>query len=176
MMPGRRRLIPIIVVCAVVGTFALGFTLHGRLAAGGQADSPHFPVVCPGAPQYAVGSLPGSPGSIMGLPAITPRNNCAPSFTEQDVRAYLQTHRELIPAPHAPPTTVTLVQFMTSAEASHRMDGESIGLADDAIVCYVELSGEFMPYDVPSSVTPHPSSVGVLVIDAHSGNILVESP
>jgi hypothetical protein len=176
LMPGRRRLIPIIVVGAVVGTFALVFSLHGGLlATAGQGSSSHVAVVCPGAPQRAPGD-PGAPGGIIGVPAITPRNDCTPSFTEQDVRAYLQTHQELIPAPHAPPTTVTLVQFMTSAEASQRMDGESIGLADDAIVCFVELSGEFMPYSVPPGVTPHLSSVGILVLDAHSGNILVESP
>jgi hypothetical protein len=172
-MPDRRHLIPIIVVCAVVGTFAIVFWLHRGLATAGQASSPPFPVVCPGAPQVSPGN---PPGVVLGMPAITPRNDCTPSFTEQDVRAYLQTHQELIQAPDAPPATVTLVQFMTSAQASQRMHGESIGLADDAIVCYVELSGEFMPRSYPPGFTPHPSSVGILVIDAHSGNILVESP
>jgi hypothetical protein len=171
MLAARRRLIPIIVVCAVLGTFALFFSLHRGLAAVGQGSSSPVTVVCPGAPQRAV-SDPGAPGGIIGLPAITPRNDCTPSFTEQDVRAYLTSHQVLETAPHAPPTTVTLVQFMTSAEASQRMDGESIGLADDAIVCYVELSGEFLPTWGPTAPL-HPSSVGILVLDAHSGNILV---
>ena len=174
MMAVRRRFIPIIVVCAVVGTFAVVYSLHGGLAAG-QRSSSHVTVVCPGAPQRAV-SAPGAPGGIIGLPAITPRNDCTPSFTEQDVRDYLQRHKVLITAPHAPPTTVTLVQFMTSAEVSQRLHGEDTGLADDAIVCYVELSGEFMPESLPVGVTPHPSSVGFLILDAHSGNILVSSP
>lgn len=175
MMAGRRRLTPIIVVCAVVGTFALVFSLHGGLAAAGLGSSPNVTVVCPGAPQRAV-SAPGAPGGIIGVPAITPRNNCTPSFTEQDVRAYLQSHQVVGTAPHAPPTTVTLVQFMTSAEVSQRLHGVDTGLADDAIVCYVELSGEFMPYRFPLGVTPHPSSFGRLILDAHSGNILVSSP
>jgi hypothetical protein len=65
---------------------------------------------------------------------------------------------------------------MTSAQASQRMDGESIGLPDDAIVCYVELSGEFLLTWGPVAPTVPYVTVGILVIDAHSGNILVESP
>ena len=174
-MTGRRRLIPTIVVCAVVGTFAVVFSLHGGLAAAWLGSSPHVTVVCPGAPQRAL-SAPGAPGGTIGLPAITPRNNCTPSFTEQDVQAYLHRHQVLATAPHAPNTTVTLIQFMTSAEVRQRLHGVDTGLADDAIVCYVELSGEFMPYSVPPGVTPHPSNLGRLILDAHSGNILVSSP
>jgi hypothetical protein len=119
--------------------------------------------------------VPGGTGDTIGAPAITPRNNCTPSFTEQDVRAYVLSHSVLEVAPHAPPTTVTLVQFMTSAEARQRL-GADTGLVNDAIVCYVKLSGEFMPYSVPYGDTWHPVNVGLLILDAHSGNILITSP
>src|SRR5258708_15833014 len=52
--------------------------------AASPAHYPHTPTICPG---------PSSPGD--GTPAIRPRNDCTPAFTEQDVRAYLAAHLQL---------------------------------------------------------------------------------
>src|SRR5258708_10225065 len=61
----------------VVLTGALVLAASGVLAAS-PAHYPHTPTICPG---------PSSPGD--GTPAIRPRNDCTPAFTEQDVRSYL---------------------------------------------------------------------------------------
>src|SRR5258707_12315297 len=67
----------------VVLTGALVLAASGVLAAS-PAHYPHTPTLCPG---------PSSPGD--GTPAIRPRNDCTPAFTEQDVRSYLAAHLQL---------------------------------------------------------------------------------
>src|SRR5258708_24156347 len=51
------------------------------MLAASPAHYPHTPTICPG---------PSSPGD--GTPAIRPRNDCTPAFTEQDVRSYVAAH------------------------------------------------------------------------------------
>src|SRR5258708_13153871 len=79
---------------------ALGVVLRGRLVlaasgvlAASPANYPHTPTLCPG---------PSSPGD--GTPAIRPRNDCTPAFTEQDVRSYVAAHLQL-----AMPTVTAVV-------------------------------------------------------------------
>lgn len=170
-MPIRRVLLVAVAVCAVLAAVLGAVSLRGDLPDSSGAPA-SVATTCPGAPQRAI-DAPGIPDGIIGGPAITPRNDCTPSFTEQDVRAYVRAHPEsLMTDPHAPPPIVTRVQFMTSREVSVLTHGEPTGLADDAIVCYVALSGTFLPYSVPYGVTAHPYHSEVVVFDAHDGNIL----
>jgi hypothetical protein len=70
---------------------------------------------------------------------------------------------------HSP--TVTRVLFTTSRHAGELMQGQSVGLADDAVVCYVELSGTFTGGSAPG-VTPTVTHTAAIVFDGHSGNML----
>lgn len=67
------------------------------------------------------------------------------------------------------------IAFITSKQASMRMHGESVGLADTAQVCYVELYGPFtMKYaPVPPGASLPVSATGVEVFDGLTGNLLL---
>lgn len=122
--------------------------------------------VCPGA-------LYTQSGQAMGVPAITSRNNCTPSFTVQDVVDYERAH----PFSNHRMTPVgtpklTKVLFITSAEASKRLGNEWIGLPDDALVCFVELSGTYQ-FSPPMGPTSEHTGTMHQVFDAHTGNLLV---
>jgi hypothetical protein len=75
----------------------------------------------------------------------------------------------------APPTILKIL-FVSSKQASDLMHGESTGLPDGALACYVELRGPFNP--VMMSVPPgtriqqKPVEIGVEVFDAETGNLL----
>jgi len=123
----------------------------------------------------AQATCPGPTSSTLGVPAITPRNDCTPSFTVQDVLDYESAHpfATMRSEPVGKPT-ITKIWFITSAEASGQMAGESIGLSDDAVVCYVEFHGTFRSYGPPGSKPVEHTGTGVQVFDAHTGNLLVE--
>jgi hypothetical protein len=124
--------------------------------------------VCPGKPQYAKGS---SRLVLLGVPAIVPRNDCTPSYTAQDVVAYVNQGLHLGKIAVVGRPTVTRVLFTTSRHAGELMQGQSVGLADDAVVCYVELSGTFTGGSAPG-VTPTVTHTAAIVFDGHSGNML----
>ena len=118
---------------------------------------------------------PGPPASALGIPAITPRNDCTPSFTVQDVLDYENTHPfaamrvEAVGKP-----TITKVWFITSGVASQQMSGESTGRSDDALVCYVELHGAFRTGSAPGGEPTEHTGIAVQIFDAHTGNLLVD--
>jgi hypothetical protein len=111
----------------------------------------------------------------LGLPAITPRNTAVgastPTFTTDDVVQYVHAH----PMPDAslsgPKPVITRIAFLTSREVSTRLKGESTGVPDDTLLCYVELSGTFT-FSGSSGVTVT-YHTGVEVFDAHTGNLLI---
>lgn len=124
---------------------------------------------------------PASSNRSPGLPAIPPRllstSATTPAFTEADVRAYLNTR----PFPSGPlvkgaTSTVVEIKFITSAQASALMQGESTGLPDTALVCYVKLHG---PFEMTHASTPPgakplpPTTFGIEVFDAYTGNLLM---
>lgn len=124
------------------------------------------------------GSTEASTHSGLGMPAIQPTLSTGEvRFTVQDVQAYLQKH----PFPSGPTTTgkaaiIRTIDFITSKDASLRLHGASIGLADTDIVCYVELYGPFSTTKVslpPGAKPLPPSDLGVEVFDALTGNRLM---
>ena len=109
------------------------------------------------------GSTPSGPA------AIQPHLQTIPAFTANDVRHYLKTNG----FPGAVGTfTILKILFITSREACQRTNGESIGVASDALVCFVEVQGTFYPLlwiggPVPSS--PYAAEI----FDARTGDLLV---
>lgn len=116
---------------------------------------------------------PTSAPASLGAPAIQPHLPGVPAFTRDDVRQFLETHRfagHRFDSRGTP--TITKIIFVTSYEACELMLGEYVGLPDDALVCYVELSGEFS-FSRPFSTHPAVLHTGDAVFDARTGNLLV---
>jgi hypothetical protein len=120
-------------------------------------------------------------GQPIGYPAIRPHastNNSAtigtessPGFTVNDAIEYVKTHGIFKAIGAHGTVKVAKAKFMPSKAASVALDGESIGLPDDALVCYVELHGK-IDFAGPSGVVVTFSRVYEL-FDAQSGNLLM---
>lgn len=113
-----------------------------------------------------------------GILAIRPHaslvGTAGPWFTAADVRDWVTTH----PAGDAAAgsvTTVVSVEFLTSAEVSVRLQGENTGVPDNTLLCLVHISGTFANTSPPPVITTVVFHEGILVFDAHSGNLLVSS-
>jgi len=123
-------------------------------------------------------SIPPQSGGL-GIPAIQPTLpiSSSPRFTSADVRAYLSTHPFMSGPPVKGATpTILEIKFMTSKQASALMRGESVGLPDTAIVCYVKFHGPFTQVNasVPPGAKPLPlADTGVEIFDGQTGNLLM---
>src|SRR5258706_89257 len=152
------------VIALVSAALALVLAASAVLAAS-PAHYPHLATICPG---------PSSPGD--GTPAIRPRNDCTPAFTEQDVRSYLAAHLQLampnVTAVVRHPQIVS-IQLLSMRDLSREPYALAWRVPSDRIVCYVVLHGPFSPLLVPPHhpLLPSPRPV-FLVFDAHSGNLL----
>ncbi len=137
-------------------------------------------VMCPG-PAYSTTGQGRPYRSGQGFPAIHPRNDCTPSFTQQDVRDYVAHGVSLGPSIQADgEPAVTRVVFLTArdlaratADRDHSFSSSmEANYPPDMLVCYVGLSGTFSfvgdPYGGRSSL-----SATSIVFDAHTGNELV---
>lgn len=116
----------------------------------------------------------------VGVPAIPvtaqPSNQLGsatsePAFTASDAAQYAQTH-PLFYAQVVGPFKVLSAQFMTSQQLRDRLGGESTGLPDNALVCYIELQGTFLFGGRPGdkTLTFH---TAYEVYDAADGNIVM---
>ncbi len=124
------------------------------------------------------------PQSASGMPAITPRLCKIPTYTEQDVRDYLQAHPFGRDGRIGVQGKLEIAQilFVTSKEASQRMANAQTGAKPEAIVCFVELKGDFFVAGRspnPLSKTPDrpPESIshqGHMIFDGTSGNLLLQ--
>lgn len=119
---------------------------------------------------------PGRAYATEGAPIIRPRNNCTPSFTAQDVRDYVTSHTaplgriQVVGKP-----TITAIAFTTIRDLANTT-GDSEFTANypaDMVVCVVELKGTFIG-DAPIATAIHPVSAAFFVVDAHTGNELME--
>lgn len=179
-MRRRNILIGTLAIAVVVATIGgVAYALHTRAQA--QPDGKSYPgldapvsVVCPG-PTYTTNGL-GRPYRATGPDGmgIRPRNDCTPSFTQQDVRdsvahgVFLDFLTQVTGRP-----TVTRVVFLTVSDLDRvgRQQWGGPAYPPDILVCYVELRGTFTfsgGIDPPSHF-----STGSIVFDAHTGNELV---
>jgi hypothetical protein len=176
----RRLLIPslvgvlALVVVGALAIFAVPRTLQALHLSGPDIREAKQ-VTCPGPSPVPAYNGPDAPP--LGTPAIAPRNDCAPSFTVQDVLDYESAH-PFTGGMRTEPVgklTITKIWFITSAEASGQMQGEFIGIPYDALVCYVEFYGTFRSYaPFPGSKPMEHTGTGSQVFDAHTGYMLVE--
>lgn len=160
----------LVVVLLIGGIAALVLATNGAGETTTQAPTTAGPPGTSGTQSTAASA------SQPGEPAITPTQKGVPAFTVADVRQYLATHAfPGGPTVSGAPSTIVQIVFITSKQASELMQGESIGLPDKALVCYVELHGPFLltkahtPPGQPTPVAPN----GELVFDAQTGNLLL---
>jgi len=125
----------------------------------------------------------GSGTPSLGFPAITPHinlnNSNLPTFTTSDVTQYILQHGSpagpLVKGAHI---TFEKIVFVTSLDASQLMKGESTGLPNNALVCYVLIHGPFQATGMHLNPVVGPKSAPVvpltdIVLDARTGNLLV---
>jgi hypothetical protein len=168
-MRRRNILIGTLTLAVVVTTIGgVVYVLHTTSYPGLLAP---VSVVCPGSTYRT----PAGDGD----PAIRPRNDCMPSFTQQDVRDYvahgLQGHLGGYPVDGQP--TATRVVFLTfdELEGGRFLGGGVYSGAHypaDMLVCYADVSGTFLYHDRFGSSNSPLSSISraFIVFDAHSGN------
>jgi hypothetical protein len=174
-MQRRNILLGTLALAVVVATIGgVAYALHTRTQA--QLDGKLYPglhapvsVVCPG-PTYLTAAREG-------FPTIRPRNDCTPSFTQQDVRDhvaqaevrdYVAFGVQVTGRP-----TVTRVIFLTIGDLGRATGdrGWEANYPADMLVCYAGLSGTF----IFSSGLGPPSheNAAFITFDAHTGNKLV---
>ncbi len=123
-----------------------------------------------------------------GRPAITPRyksSNTASSnqglspnkvFSEDDAKNFALSYKFVREVNNNGNDTVTSVQFMTSKEAANLLK-TTIGVADNDLVCVVEIKGTRKLFSPPigGNSSTASFSTSYLIFDGQSGNILVEA-
>lgn len=104
----------------------------------------------------------------VGIPAIQRRSDSTPSYTTADTVQYATTHqmwRNL----NASRSSVVSVRFMSSEEVDTILH-TSTGEPNDALICYVEMTGTFT---FPGLNGPVSYPRGFEVFDAYTGNLLL---
>jgi hypothetical protein len=169
----RRRNILIGTLAVAVVVAAIGVVAYALYTDEAPYPGLNAPVavVCPGPPTYST--------TDQGFPAIRPRNDCTPSFTQQDVRDYLANgvNHGAIRTSHDSPPAVTRVVFLTMSDLA-RASGEGPGDTEwetnyppDMLVCYAGLRDvSVLCGDLCGAFHYERASI---VFDAHTGNQLV---
>jgi len=147
---------------------ALKVVLIGALVLAASAMLAASPVQYPRAPTICPG-----PSYFGGDPAIRPRNDCTPGYTEQDVRSYLAAN-----LPFGLPNNIrgvgepqiVSIRFLRLREL-RREPNAPVWLPPDRLVCFVVLHGTFFPVRAPLAANMAFHSA-YLMFDAHSGNLL----
>ena len=114
-----------------------------------------------------------------GIPAIQPHLPSIPSFTEDDVRNYIESHfvASMRIGIQGKPI-ISQVQFLTNLEVSNFLHGANPGLRDAQIVCFVKLVGNFSfhpPTFGRKGINQIPRDHIYQVYDANTGNLIMES-
>lgn len=161
-MSRARLMLETLVAIVLVGGMASTLYVRSRAASPSWEPS-QVSVVCPGPPS----------DSLSGIPAITPRNDCTPSFTQQDARDYVSHVHTLFKITFVDQPTITHIWFITSNDAA-KLANEAPSNLGSRVVCYVELNGTFTVdtapgISSPAVPTPHHAFI---IFDAQTGNLL----
>ena len=162
----HRIALKVVLICALVLAASV-------MLAASPAQYPRAPTICPG---------PSSP--VDGVPAIRPRNDCTPSFTEQDVRSYLAVNLQLalVNLQSGLPNglafighpQIVSIRFLSMRDLNRDPYAPAWQLAD-RVVCYVSLHGNVFPIhssERAARLMQHFPRSAYIVFDAHSGNVL----
>jgi hypothetical protein len=106
----------------------------------------------------------------MGAPAIQPRSDAIPTFTEQDVRDYLGSLLGGRIILHGQPT-ITQIVFTTIHDLGRAIDDGTWegNYPADLAICYVELSGHLQFLGVGSRFPQGEGNTAFLLFDARTG-------
>lgn len=184
----------LLVLFLVLSGVMIGITMAGRFATVATAtywaasyqpsvqgtSTPSRPVETPAdQPDAATPSDLPTGGSAI-KPTIDNPGPGMPAFTAADVEGYitfvgadLYLGRRIQIDPASPPQIAKL-EFLTDRDLRSRLGGKSTGLSDDALLCYVELSGNFRlisPFE--EQVSSQTLRKGILVFNAQTGNIMM---
>ncbi len=143
-----------------------------------SASAGQPPTIPPPQPHEFQGVANPNPYSAPGIAGIPPRSKGPIAYTTADVTQYIDANGfaggPVVSGSHL---VIEKILFITSKQASELTRGESVGRPDNAIVCYVQLRGPFIPgeLDVPIGVSnPNATVLRVYeIFDAHTGNMLV---
>jgi hypothetical protein len=113
----------------------------------------------------------GTSSFSLGVPAIQPTQKGLPTFTRDEVIAFLKKNGVAHVINGKTNFTVVRIDFISSKEASNRLHGESIGVPDQAQVCYVELAGSFVFPGPDNTSGKFPRAIEIF--DAQTGNLLL---
>jgi hypothetical protein len=92
------------------------------------------------------------------------------------VRQYFASHRPPGAVAASPAPTIVSIQFMTAQEVSQQLQGESMGVPDDALLSLIRLYATFLSAQYgPLNNTPSTRSHAEVVFDAHTGYEIVSS-
>lgn len=173
-MSRMRRLFVITSACAFVVLVVVGVLIAGSNIRGASASAFPSPQTMYSRSPHIIDTGNVSTGDF-GIPRT---RTGTPAFTVSDVRNYINTH----PFPGGPtlsgkPLTITSIEFITSAVASARLNGEDIGVPPGQLVCYVQLTGEYNPLDVsvPPGFHLDTEDTATEIFDATTGNLLLLS-
>jgi hypothetical protein len=157
-------------VAVVVLGFAAVYLARMRQSAGASQNGQY-----PGLSGQVTVVCPAHKLITEGGPGITPRTNCTPAFTAQDVRDYLARGFSMGKIGVTGKPTVTRIVFLTIHELG-QATGDSEWEANypgNLMVCYVGLSGTFSVSGPPSVGRTGTTSTASIVFDATTGNGLV---
>lgn len=161
------------IACLLVGAALIGWIgLAQSSTAPSSASAMSVQSSGPKGTTYLRGAEPSVP---VGSPAIRPRlvstGPSVPAFQAADAAQFASTHAMPQNQAVGSQTMVVSVRFLTSKQVSDLLNGESTGLPDSTLLCFVELQGTFtFGGGMGSMVTYHR---GYEVFDAHSGNIIM---
>ena len=113
----------------------------------------------------------GTPKAPQGMTALTVKPGPEP-FTKQDVITYFQTHNLPKNAGSVSQFQVDNLEFITSKQASDRLQGVMTGLADTDRVGFVTLRGTFI-FTGPRLGKSATFSRAYALFDATTGNLLM---
>jgi len=123
------------------------------------------------------GALATDSAPIAGSEAIHPTLAAKPgkpTFTEDDVRAWVADNPPAAWDSTTPPPVVERVEFLPAREVAAKVN-HPVYAPDDAILCLATLSGTWapeLPPGVKPSGSPIPNTVIYLIFDGTTGNLL----
>jgi hypothetical protein len=109
----------------------------------------------------------------VGMAALTANPSAPEPFAQADVAAYFASHNLPMNIGAKGDFQVINLEFITSAQASQRLQGEPTGLDDNDRVGFATLTGKFI-FSGPSNTKPAAFASAYALFDAKTGNLLMD--